>query len=218
MRHRCAVVLIAKAPVAGQVKTRLCPPLSGAQAAAMATALLCDAADAAAATGVDTWCAYHGDETVVRRLLGDAVGLLPQRGVDLAQRLAAAQADVFAKGYERAVLYGADCPTVGTADLCSALRSLDHADVVLGPAADGGYTLLAASRPTPQLFDGVVMSTERVLADTLARTGGIRVALLRTRHDLDTVADLLAALNEGQLDDAPRTRDLVSRLLTSPAM
>jgi len=213
MGSGCAVVLIAKTPLAGQVKTRLCPPLSGAQAAAVATALLCDAADAATATGADTWCAYHGDEAVLRRLLPDAVRLLPQRGGDLAQRLAAAQADVFAIGYERVVLYGADCPTVAAADLCLALESLDHADVVLGPAADGGYTILASSRPTPALFDGVVMSTEQVLADTLRLAAGLQVTLLDSRHDLDTVADLLAALDDGQLDNAPRTHELVGQLL-----
>jgi rSAM/selenodomain-associated transferase 1 len=212
MEARNAVVLIAKAPLPGQVKTRLCPPLSTVQAAAVASALLRDTADAATATDADTWCAYHGDKMVLRRLLPDAVGLLPQRGEDLAQRLAAAQADVFARGYERVVLYGADCPTVGAADLCSALRSLDQTDVVLGPAADGGYTLLASSRPTPELFDGVVMSTDRVLADTLSRAAGLTVTLLGTHHDLDTIADLLAALDSGQLNGAPRTHALVCRL------
>jgi len=207
-----AVVLMAKAPVPGEVKTRLSPPLSMVEAAAVATALLGDACDEATATGADTWCAYHGDESVLRRLLPDTVRLLPQRGVDLAQRLAVAQADVFAEGYERVVLYGADCPTVGAADLRSALRSLDQSDVVLGPAADGGYTLLASSRPTPELFDGVMMSTDRVLADTLSRAAGRSVTLLDTRHDLDTLTDLLAALDSGQLNGAPRTHALVCRL------
>jgi rSAM/selenodomain-associated transferase 1 len=212
-----AVALIAKSPVAGQVKTRMQPPLSPGEAADLACRLLLDAHDQAAATGADVWCSYTGPAGPLRGLLPATTRLLEQRGADLAARLAAAQADLFAAGYRAVMLFGADCPTVGAAELVRAFDLLrrDPDRVVLGPAADGGYTLLAATRPTSHLFDGVEMSTTRVLADTLARAGaaGTPVTLLAPRHDLDTAADLVAALEAGQLAEAWRTRALAERLV-----
>ncbi len=210
-----AVVVVAKAPVAGKVKTRLCPPLSAVEAADVAAALLADAAGNAASGGAAVWCAYLGDPAVVRGVVGRSVRLLPQRGCGLADRLAAAQADVFAAGAARVVLLGADCPTVEPAYLAAALAALDRTDVALGPAADGGYTLLAASRPTPELLCGVPMSTATVLDDTLRRAAAaeLGVTVLAQRFDIDTAADLLAALSAGELSHAPRTRAAAVRLV-----
>ncbi len=192
------------------------PPLSPVQAADLAGRMLLDVHAQAAATGADVWCSYAGPPQPLRRLLPAAARLLRQRGADFAERLAAAQADLFAFGYGAVVLYGADCPTVGTAALARALDLVRRAPnrVVLGPAIDGGYTLLASARPTPHMFDRVEMSTEHVLADTLARAAaaGTPVTLLAPRHDLDTAADLLAALDAGQLAQAPRTRAVAERL------
>lgn len=211
-----AVALIAKSPVAGQVKTRMQPPLSAAEAADLAIRLLLDAHDHATASGADVWCSYAGPVKPLRALLPSATRLLEQRGADLAERLACTQADLFAAGYRGVMLYGADCPTVDAAELRHAWAVIrrDPERVVLGPAADGGYTLLAAARPTPHLFDGVEMSTDHVLTDTLAcaAAAGTPVTLIAMRHDLDTVDDLVAALQAGQLDTAPRTRAVAERL------
>jgi uncharacterized protein len=203
---RAAIGLVAKAPVAGQVKTRLCPPCTPEEAAEIATALLLDTAASAAATGHDVWCVHLGDPAGLGALL-PGVPLLAQRGADLGERLAGAQADLHGRGYDRVVLLG-DCPTVEPALLAAAVAALDGADVVLGPARDGGYTLIGTAVPRPEVLVDVEMSTPRVLADTLARAeaAALRVALVAERHDLDTVADLAAALAAGQLDHAPRTR------------
>jgi uncharacterized protein len=196
---RAAIGLVAKAPVAGKVKTRLCPPCTPEEAAEIATALLLDTAASAAATGHDVWCVHLGDPAGQERA---------QRGADLGERLAGAQADLHGRGYDRVVLLGADCPTVEPALLAAAVAALDGADVVLGPARDVGYTLIGTAVPRPEVLVDVEMSTPRVLADTLARAeaAALRVALVAERHDLDTVADLAAALAAGQLDHAPRTR------------
>jgi uncharacterized protein len=208
-----ALGLIAKTPAAGAVKTRLCPPLGGEEAAAAAAALIADTGANAAATGHDVWGVHAGAPDGIAELLPAGARLLAQRGHGLAERLATAQADLHARGYGRVVLLGGDCPTVDAAYLTQAVAALDVHDIVLGPACDGGYTLIGTRRPHPRLFD-VEMSTPRVLGDTLAHAAatGLRCRCLAPRYDLDTAADLLAAADAGQLGHAPRTATLVRRL------
>jgi glycosyltransferase A (GT-A) superfamily protein (DUF2064 family) len=150
---------------------------------------------------------HAGAPTALRALLAGDVGMVAQRGAGLAERLAAAQADLHAAGYGRVLLIGADCPTLDAAYLRDAAGLLDRAEVVLGPACDGGYTLIGSRAPEPGLFE-VTMSTPRVLRDTQARARalGRSTALLDPRHDLDVIADFAAALAAGQLDHAPRAR------------
>jgi rSAM/selenodomain-associated transferase 1 len=199
--------VIAKAPVARQVKTRMCPPLTPDEAAALAAALLADTVATARDSGADVWAVTAGAAAGFADVLPPELPRLAQRGDGLGARLTAAQADLFARGYDRVLLLGGDCPTVPAAHLRSALALLDGADAVLGPARDGGYTLVAAARPLAVLFAGVPMSTSHTLAATLAaaRGAGLRTALLPPRHDLDTIADLVAALAAGELASAPAT-------------
>lgn len=206
--------MVAKAPVEGEVKTRLSPALTPRQATSVARALLRDTLANAGRVGADRWCVYAGCRATVQGAIPVGVALLEQAGETFALRLAAAQAGLFARGYDRVVLLGADCPTVGPADLRHALQALEVADVVLGPARDGGYTMLGARAPEPALFAGVPMGTGTVLAATIARVrrAGLTVALTRPRHDLDTVEDLLAAWAAGELRDAPTTTAVLTAL------
>lgn len=217
---RTAVGLIAKVPEAGRVKTRLCPPLTLSEAAEVAAAMLADTLAAAVSSGADPWCVYDGDEHLLACLVGPPVRMLRQIDGGLEARLAAAQADLFARGYGRVVLLGADCPTVSGAYVRQAIDALGDVDVVLGPAVDGGYTLIGTNAPSPALFDGVPMSTDRVLTDTLDRAvqQRLQVRLLAWRHDLDTAADLFEAQASGQLAHAPATLAVMDKLrLLSPS-
>lgn len=108
----------------------------------------------AVAAGVPVWCVGTGDRATLERALPVPLPMLEQRGSGLAERLAAAQADLFGCGYGRVLLLAADCPTVGPGYLAAAIARLDDAEVVLGRAADGGYSLIATRSPTPELFDG----------------------------------------------------------------
>lgn len=209
------VALLLKAPVPGEVKTRLCPPLSPAQACELAEAMMADVAATVRAAGLPAWVVYAGPVEAVRAVLGSDLAMLAQRGHDLGTRLAACQRDLFAAGLERLVLLGGDVPTVDPDLLTEAVACADHADVVLGPARDGGYTLLVTHRPTPELFAGVDMGTDRVLTQTLARAGeaNLTTATLAPRHDLDTVADLERARAAGELAAAPATTAALRRLL-----
>ncbi len=204
---RTAIGVVAKAPLPGVAKTRLCPPLTPEQAAMVARALLFDTVRAARASGFDPWCSYLGPRAAFAGLVPPGVPLVAQIGDSFGERLATVQRDLFAHGYDRVVLLGADCPTVTVADLRQAVTALDTADVVLGPARDGGYTLLGARAPCSALFTGVTLETDTVFDATwrAAEAWGLSVGFLPARHDIDTFDDLCDAAAAGELAAAPAT-------------
>ena len=180
------LIVLAKEPVPGRVKTRLCPPCTPAEAATLAAAALADTLDAALASGArrvvlaldgrpGAWCP-PGVEVV-----GQGAGSLDRR---LTTAWAAATSGP-------AVLIGMDTPQVTAADLDAALGALADHDAVLGPASDGGWWALGLRRPHPRAFAGVPMSR----ADTGARQHarltalGLRTAPLPVRTDVDTWDD-----------------------------
>lgn len=211
---RTAVGLVTKAPEPGVAKTRLCPPLSAQEAATAAAAMIVDTLAVARSSGYAVWVVFAGDEAVLRRTVGEHVALLAQRGQSLGERLAAAQADLFDRGFERVALLGGDCPTVGVATLREAVDALDRADVCMVPAVDGGYTLLASTRPCPGVLTRVTTGSDRTGAETVARleAAGLTTRQLDARWDLDTSEGLLAALHAGQLSEAPATKAVARRM------
>jgi glycosyltransferase A (GT-A) superfamily protein (DUF2064 family) len=182
------VIVVAKAPVPGRVKTRLCPPLSPAEAACLAEAALADPLAAAVASGADR---------VVVTLDGAPGEWLPpgcvvvaQRGHGLDERLAAAWTDAGGPG----VQIGMDTPQVTAHDLRAAFGTLERADAALGLAPDGGWWAIALRRPDPDVFLGVPTSrtdTGRRQLDRL-RDLGLDVAPLPVRRDVDTFDDAVA--------------------------
>ena len=111
---------------------------------------------------------------------------------DLGERMTAAFATAFAAGAGRVAIIGTDCPGLRAHHLTEAFAALETADVVLGPATDGGYYLLGLRQPQPELFQNKTWSTDTVLGDTLAdaRRLGLRVALLTELRDVDDATDL----------------------------
>jgi uncharacterized protein len=193
-----ALVVIAKSPAPGRVKTRLVPPCSQQQAAHLAGAALGDTLTAAALT-----------RGAARRVLvlDGAVGdwvprgfeIVAQRGDGLAARLAAAFEDVGGPAF----LVGMDTPQVTPRLLDAGLAALDAADAVFGAALDGGYWGIGLRRADPAAFRGVPMSeattgmAQRVRLAAL----GLRTAVLPPLRDVDTIADARAVAA-----DAPATR------------
>jgi hypothetical protein len=210
--------VIAKEPVAGLAKTRLIPALGTAGAARAATAMLADTLAAVRASGAEPWLCFTPVEARERmRRLAPGSGLLAQATGDLGDRLAACLADLLEAGADRVAIVGADTPQIPPASYRRAFAMLDEADIVLGPALDGGYYLVAAKTARPELFVGVPMGTEVVMAETLARAArsGLHVALLPPLRDLDLVEDLAAALAAGELDAAPATLAAATELLAA---
>ncbi len=115
--------------------------------------------------------------------------LVAQRGEDVGARMSHAFAHGFDRGASRIVLIGCDCPTFSPADLHASLDALHSHDVVIAPVADGGYSLIGLSEPTPRLFEAMQWSVSTVFAETLSRASGKRVARLREQSDIDDLAD-----------------------------
>jgi rSAM/selenodomain-associated transferase 1 len=184
------VIVFARAPLAGRVKTRLAPTIGGAAAARLQRELIRTALATARAARcgpvelhVSAPHAFFATLNIVVRL---------QRGADLGSRMHHALRAALRR-HRRAILIGADCPALTGADLARAARWLQGgADVVLAPAEDGGYALIGARRVTPRIFSDVEWGSARVLSQTLERMARarLRYRLLRTLWDVDRPEDL----------------------------
>lgn len=189
-----AVAVLAKAPVAGYAKTRLIPLLGAEGAAGLQERLIARALEVAADAAVGPVTLW-GAPDVAHPCFGEAarrygIELEAQPEGDLGERMLAAFRA--ASAGTTLVLIGTDCPVLEPADLRDAAAALAQTDVVLAPAEDGGYGLIAARRPAPCLFEDMPWGTERVAALTRerAKANGLRMAELRTVWDIDTAADV----------------------------
>jgi rSAM/selenodomain-associated transferase 1 len=198
------MVILAKAPVPGRVKTRLTPPFTPHEAAMLAEAALADTLQAAAgALFARHLLALSGQDAmpgVLHAMLPAHFEVTPQRGDGLDERIAAALADAYARLPVPAVLIGMDTPQVTPGLLAAVARPLasGEADAVFGPAADGGFWLLGLREPNPRLVLGVPMSqphTGRAQLDRL-RKAGLRVRQMPELTDVDTVGDALKVATE----------------------
>jgi uncharacterized protein len=189
-----ALVVMARVPQLGRVKTRLAREIGEAAALEAyrelgsavlgAVGRLGDCALVVAYTPPD-------GEGPVRAWLGPAPGYEPQRGGDLGARMLGAIAGRFAAGASKVLVIGTDCPDLDPDLLEGAFARLDRADAVIGPAADGGYYLVGMKHPIAEIFQGIPWSTPATLSATLARAAaaGVSVVLLDERRDIDTAAD-----------------------------
>jgi rSAM/selenodomain-associated transferase 1 len=191
------VAIMARVPVAGRVKTRLCPPLTPEQAAQLARCFLQDRVEqlggVAVAAPVVAFTPADG-EAALRRLLPAGVRLVAQEGADLGTRLDRVLTDLGSASGAGAIAIDTDSPTLPTDYVRQACARLAEAaaDVVLGPSEDGGYYLIGLRRPAPALFEAMPWSTAAVLDETVARTRrlGLRLALLPAWFDVDRGEDL----------------------------
>ena len=196
-----ALIVVAKQPAPGQTKTRLSPPLSMEQAAALYECFLKDTLDQIRQVNeVQRVIAYLPlDATDHFHRLAPDFQLIPQYGQQLGDRLDNALTSYLSRGYERVVIMDSDSPTLPSSFLSQAFHVLaDGADVTLGPCEDGGYYLIGLKRPAPRLLKEVRMSTPTVAADTiaLAKEEGLSIDLLPTWYDVDDAASLTRLIKE----------------------
>jgi rSAM/selenodomain-associated transferase 1 len=222
----CALAVMTKAPRAGQVKTRLVPPLTPGEAAQLNVCFLRDTAAAIAkacgttARGVGVYTPVGAEGAYIDILPSD-FELLPQRGDGFGERLAFATADLFQCGFGSVCLIDSDSPTVSADVYADAVEILSKAGdrVVLGPSDDGGYYLIGLKQTRRELFERIDWSTERVLdqTKTRARELNLDVSLLPTGYDVDDAATLRRLCDEllsksSDAEIAPNTRKFLASL------
>jgi rSAM/selenodomain-associated transferase 1 len=217
-----ALVIFAKAPVPGQVKTRLCPPLTPDEAATLHGSFVIDTLERTkAAVGklkldMDRYlaCAPSSGH-VFFKIMEERQGvkLIDQVGDDLGARMHHVVETMFSRGYRRTIIIGTDVPTVPLDHFKQALTSLEDHDLVLGPALDGGYYLIGINQSVPELFSDIPWSTDQVLRLTQEKAAvlGLKTALLERWRDVDTLDDLEALIEECTTDSKkPKNERVVS--------
>lgn len=199
------LLIFIKEPVPGRVKTRLAAEI-GADAA-------CHVYRQCVERTLERLTELRDDITLcvepaeasgrIQAWLGSAWPVQPQRGATLGERLADATDRTFTEGVQRVVVIGTDSPWLDDTLVEKAFSAMERADLVLGPAVDGGYYLVGLAKPAPGLFRGIPWSTSRVLDQMLAnaRTLGRAVSLLPEGYDIDRLADLQRWMREDPRHD-----------------
>jgi rSAM/selenodomain-associated transferase 1 len=226
-----ALAVMTKAPQAGRVKTRLTPPLSPEEAAALNICFLRDTAAAisrtassAMALGVAVYTP-PGSEAAYSEILPEDFILVPQREGGFGERLSAAIDDLLQLGFDAVCLINSDSPTVPDTAFAQAVEFLSNRGdcIVLGPSDDGGYYLIGLRKNHRRLFEQIDWSTDRVLEQTVAaaREINLPIRLLPAWYDVDDRVTLSRLCQElfgsngsgGNSSGAPATRGFLSELL-----
>ena len=223
---RSAVVVFAKVPEPGRVKTRLLPQLTPERAAEVHRACLEDTVRLVGRIPGSRKCLQVAAEFDRARQLAATLELdhqwqvAIQRGRDLGERLEETFRSLFRAGYRRVVIVGTDTPWMGAQRIRRALALLDTTDVVLGPCADGGYYLVGARRLYPQMFCNIPWSTSQVLSTTTRVLEKARASYGRLPRDfdLDRPEDLARAAEVLRRNEtrAPALAKLLGNLLRRP--
>lgn len=195
-----ALVLMAKAPLAGQVKTRLIGALSAEDAADLYAAFLSDtfavmedAADERESVRLVLCYTPEGEEEAFEKVEREGSLMLAQRGDTLGERLENCFTDLFEHGFNSVVIIGGDSPTLPVENLLTAFDSLtDEDEIVIGPAEDDGYYLLGMRKLHPRVLEDIPWSTNEVLAVTRRRILEAKLNLIELPvcYDVDTPEDL----------------------------
>lgn len=195
------VVVLARAPRLGTVKTRLARDVGDEAALRIYRSLGRRVVDEARKSGFRTVVAFtpRDAEDEVRAWLGDDAAYTPQPEGDLGERMYTVWREVLDQGAPVACLIGTDLPGMTSDHLTEAFSALKESDLVLGPATDGGYYLIGGATPSPSLFRDIPWSTDRVRSMTLERAAdsGLSAAQITMLSDVDTVADLPPELRAG---------------------
>ena len=228
----CALAIMTKAPRAGTVKTRLSPPLTAQEAAALNVCFLRDTAAAIAqirqgARGIGCYTPV-GAEDDYRQIFPSAFQLIAQRGADFGDRLTFAVEDLLQVGFGSVCLIDSDSPTVPPDAFAEAVKILaaPNESLVLGPSDDGGYYLIGMKHLQRRLFEDIAWSSERVLEQTMERAAELKlqVHLLPVWYDVDDRSTLRRLWDELLVPNessggfaAPATRQFLEKELPNLA-
>lgn len=220
-QHKRALIVFVKAPIPGDVKTRLIPHLTGLEAADLYKCFVGDLMKNINRMNsqVKVQVAYqsHPKASDLSWLgMKNAPEIFKQDGRSLGERLIHAFGVAFGRGAKQVVIIGSDSPNLPKDYLDQAFESLVNSDVVLGPSSDGGYYLVGLSRPCLKLFEDVSWSTDQVFERTShnAQQHGYTLRILPSHYDIDTINDLkfLAQDLSREGNRAPTTKRYLSQL------
>ena len=216
---KTALIIFAKHPVPGSVKTRLIPSFSPEEAAAFYRSMLLDTLAKTKELSGTARFLFYVDEPGAGQFFRDvAAGMsrLPQRGSNLGERMQDAFRQVFSEGYHSVVIIGTDSPDLPLNRIILAYERLANGetDLVFGPSEDGGYYLLGMKMLHPAIFSGVHWSSSKVFSESLRKAEEERllVALLPEWHDVDQPEDLLRPELLDEANGAPLTRGFIRTL------
>lgn len=209
---RPAVIVMTKVPRPGFSKTRLAPPLSAEEAAALASCFSQDVVRKIRRVANDVIIAYApaDGQAELRELFGEGLHWIEQNGADLGQRLDGVIRHAFSSGFGPLIVVGTDSPTLPESFVIGAFKSLTANDshLTLGPSADGGFYLIGLPRQAPDIFHDVAWSTPRAYEHTArnAALAGLNLIALPPWYDVDTFSDLVHLRFELFSDEAARHR------------
>lgn len=212
-----ALVVLAKATASGLAKTRLANDIQSDSAAELARAFLRDTIELSRTSGREVTIAFTPAEAAAEfSSMAPEAALIAQPDGDLGDRIGAALLSAL-RGQNSAILIGSDTPQLSCEVIDDAFRGLERADLVVGPATDGGFYLIGIGKPRSieGLFDGIEWSTPRVFGQLLsnAQRLGRTVEVLEECTDIDDAKSLAAVLRQAAVSgSAPRTRTSASRL------
>lgn len=195
MKNKNALIIIAKHPDKGNVKTRLTGMMSDENRVRLYTSLLKSTFNRLGSiSGVDTFIAFAPREAE-RYFSSFGHFLIPLPEGDLGVRMFHAFKGVFGNGYQKAALVGVDIPDLSCHIILKAFELLNNSDVVFGPAQDGGYYLIAMKKPIHELFHGVPWSSEITLQRSIEKANDINYTISFTEKlsDIDTIEDVKKA-------------------------
>ena len=194
-RHEYAVVIMAKAPLPGRVKTRMIPWLYPEAVSSLYYNFLLDKIEQVKNLKAQAFIAYTPEAELpfFRTISPAGFNLIKQTGADLGERLANILTSLFRRDFKKVLILDSDTPNLPVKYIRRGLDRLDKNDVVLGPCEDGGYYLIGLKEDHPVLFKDIPWSTSRVTEFTLekAKKEGLKVSLLEKWYDVDTINDLL---------------------------
>lgn len=195
-KHKRAVIVFTRVPVAGQTKTRLMPYFTPKQCERVHRCLLEDIKTECQKVDADIIVCYTPEdkEKKIRKIFGKEVSYLPQQGEGLGERMYVAIEKTLKKGYTSCILFGTDIPELHSTDMENAFRVLETKDVVFGPTEDGGYYLTGMKKPYREVFEKQSYGHSSVLENTLEglKEARLKTGFIRELSDIDKKEDVIA--------------------------
>ena len=217
-----ALIVFARLPVAGSVKTRLAKTLGEDFAVRFYRACAehtFNECRKAAPTGMDIFVFYSDekDKELMKKWTGNDFRLLPQSGEDIGKRMFNAFKIVFDEGVNRAILIGTDVPDISSGIISKALTSLNNTELVIGPAKDGGYYLIGMKKLYGFLFENIEWGTGKVFAGTLDKINmnNLDKKIITELYDIDTEEDITKWLSAKQEDEINPVGNFIKEYFSS---